>query len=531
LILVRVSHKNRTPKDNSSYAAPPEMTEALLTKRVSAETITEITSAPGFSPPGKVPSPPSIDDLHQEIRNNLADNAAHWARMAKMQPAVNPDQRILQKAEKSQSQKEQFEEIIKDVPQGFKLVPVLYSKITQEENAAIHQEYLKNVRSRFLQFVGENHADDLKALGISDYGIERMKKGLDPSDADGKQYETNIDHIIERSGSGLWAQSKETDPDQRSGVEPKFRQNHFGNMILLPEEIHEYKNTLNNLQRIGDLQPGQSKWILMMVPERSAQQPGFVCPPQKAGSRWDVLRHRPNDPFRKISHAAFTAENAAERFKELNENPQIEQTLQTIAHIAQSHHKPAVLMANDNLPGKGSLSKMFNDALAKDPRASVHVEKMLKPALSEATAFISNLFDEVAAAANQPKGDKLVRHFADFYHGKKVQALRESAEALPLAETAALYSTLVRVDQGMNVLENSLGIKRGPQGSFNDNAPRKPKDPAQISDTKRRDRNKNSGKHPRKGKPKDGRTPEQKERDAYWAQKRRKNKQKKNRRA
>ena len=430
-----------------------------MTKRVSANTITEITAAPGFAPPGKDPSPPAVSDLQDQIRQDLDDYIAFRKGQLEAEPKDNPNPKAQQNYDKAVARRAQFEDVINDVPAGFKLVPVKYAKISQEENAAIHHEYLKNVRSRFLQFVGENHADDLKALGICDVGIERMRKGLDPADETGRPYEVNIDHIIERSGSGLWAKSKETDPDQKAEVEPKFRQNHFGNLILLPEEIHEYKNTLNNMQRIGDLQPGQSKWILMMVPERSEQQAGFVCPPQQKGTRWDVLRQRPNDPFRKISHASFTVDQANDRYNEFCENPLVEKALKTVAEVARRQKKTVAEAAADNRPGKRNLSKIFNDILDHDLKARHHADMNLKPALEETTKVVSGLFNEVVEYDDRRKAASLTRNFAEFYQSKDMQKLRARADELPFEETLEMQRTFKRIDVELAQLKEALGVK------------------------------------------------------------------------
>lgn len=434
-----------------------------MTKRVSATTITEITASPGFAPPGKDPSPPAVSDLQDQIRKDLDDYIAFRKGQLEAEPLHNIDPRVQQNYDKAVARRAQFEDVINDVPAGFKLVPVRYSKISQDENAAIHNEYLKNVRSRFLQFLGDNYADDLKALGICDVGIERMRKGLDPADETGRPYEVNVDHIIERSGSGLWAKSKETDPDQKAEVEPKFRQNHFGNLILLPEEIHEYKNTLNNIQRIGDLQPGQSKWILMMVPERNDKQAGFVCPPQQKGARWDVLRHRPNDPFRKISHAAFTVDQANDRYNEFRENPLVEKALKTVGEIARRQKKTVAEAAADNRPGKRNLSKIFNDILDHDLKARHHADMNLKPALEETTKVVSNLFNEVATYADRRKAATLTRNFAEFYQSKDVQKLRARADELPFDETLELQRTFKQIDIELAQLKEALGVKMRPQ--------------------------------------------------------------------
>lgn len=423
-----------------------------MATRVSAETITEITSSPGFIPPGKVSTPPSVDDLKTSIRSEISSRIQFFTQKLSAAGSEEDHLRAQESLQKAQNDRQVFETALKEVPEGFKLVPVLYSKITQEQNAAIHHEYIANVRSRFLQFVGENYADAARALGVCETGIERMKQGLDPADKEGRPYEMNIDHIIERAGSGLWANGKAKDPDQKSEVEDKFRQNHFGNLIFIPEKIHNYKNMLNGLQRIGNLQPGESKWILMMVPERNELNAGFICPPQTPGSRWDVLAVRPKDPFRDVNHADFVIKQTNERIREFRSNPMVEKVLQTIEEVAGRYKQRPADMADDMVKGRRSLSKIFNDVLEHD-EAARETEKLLRPVLKEAAASLLKAFDSTVDNLGTPvKGPKLLASFAGFYRGGAMKTLCDQAARLPLPEAKAITDLCKAIDADLDTL-------------------------------------------------------------------------------
>lgn len=459
--------------------------------RVSAETITEITSSPGFAPPGKNATPPSAEDIIKSTRKDIDARIDKFNRLLSGPLSGEDNLRARESLTKAKADKELYETALKEVPEGFKLVPVLYSKITQEQNGAIHSEYLSNVRSRFLKFVGENHADGARKLGICEHGIERMKQGLDPADSEGRPYEMNIDHIIERAGSGLWANSKEKDPDQAPEVEDKFRQNHFGNLILIPEKIHNYKNTLNNLQRIGQLQPGESKWILMMVPERNELNAGFICPPQTKGSRWDILAVRPKDPARDTHHADFIVKQTNDRVREFRAIPVAERTMQVIEAIAQNYNRDAVDMANDTIKGRRSLSQIFNDLIEHDEKAR-EINNLMRPMLKEAAASIHKAFETAIDHLGDPeRGQKLLANFAGFFRGGAMKTLRDQASKLPLTEAAEIQKLCKTIEGDLDMLmppkprdlQTSADIIYLPEGAtlrndFNKKGRQNGKDPA-----------------------------------------------------
>lgn len=462
-------------------------------KRVSAETITEITSAAGFFDPAHPPSPatpPSVEDICDMIRADLKQRLEDTrAREAAGQPPV----KYAPTAAQLEKQQQEFEELIKDIPEGFALAPVLYSRISREENAEIHSEYQFIARPRFLRFLGENHADDLRALGIAEHGIERMKNGLDPADENGKMYDVNIDHITERAGSGLWGKSKEVDPDQPDGPAVSHA-NHFGNFILLPKQVHEYKNKLNDIQHITRTEPGECMWTIMIVPERNDLHAGFVCQPQPDGHVYSGLARRKDEAQNQINHGIFLFSTVAEEIAQVSKTPGLSTVLVDFKKAAAQEGKSVSKAANDDIrdnkaPG---LRRLFNDAVSKYPEAQRDLDTLVRPGLVDTASHMGKLFDRVAKNRhNGKRGREAWERFVRTMKGRNMRDFREKAESLPLRESTDLYFALRRIDMGIRDARQQDGIgKVQPGQPANANG----QQPWQKKQDAKQDKNRGKGK-------------------------------------
>lgn len=414
-----------------------------MAKRVSADTITEITAEPAFR--GRQPAespPPSTEELIKRVRQELADRTA--ARK-KMLTAAGPDEdpeRAATALRRATEDQQQFEQMIKEVPKGFRLVPVLYSRIEPQAKADLTQEYSFHVRPRFLKFLAENHAEELKELGICDAGVERMRQGLDPANEKGEPYSVNVDHIIERNGSGVWGAQKESDPDQ-PGFQPKYHPNHFGNFILLPEKIHAFKNSLNDLQHASETPLGQNKWILMMVPERNELHSGFVCPKQDPSHRLAGLDLRPLDDFKRVEHGEFIVTTALSSLAELKVMPGVAPLVRGQIVEADAAHATVADLAAEQAAGKkpGNLRKSFNEAVAKQPDVQAHLDNFVKPGLREVTGYVSGLYNQLSAKLSTRKERAAFWSFARFFRSQPVKDLQMDIEALPIEEASDMQRT------------------------------------------------------------------------------------------
>ncbi|MEZ0223925.1 MAG: hypothetical protein ACAH83_05180 [Alphaproteobacteria bacterium] len=416
-----------------------------MAKRVSADTITEITSNPAFRGRQTAESPPpTTEQLTDRIRQELVDRiAAARALVAADAPpspdpyAPRPEVRLARALE----DQKQFEEMLKEVPKGFRLSPVLYSRIDAKAKEELTQEYTYHVRPRFLKFLAENHADELKDLGICERGVERMRQGLDPVNENGLLYSVNIDHIIERNGSGVWGATKEKDPDQPDAVE-KFHPNHFGNFIILPEKIHEFKNELNDIQHASDTPHGQNKWVLMMVPERNATFSGFVCPKQDASHRLAGLDLRAMDDFKKTEHGEFIVNTVLHGLAEFKDMGSVRQIVRgQILEADRLRTKVAELAAQP----KSGLRKAFNDAVAKEPATQAHLDNLVKPALRDVTNYVKNTFAELSAKTGTSKERAAFWKFARFFRSQPVRDLQTDIEALPFEEASEMHRSFLKL--------------------------------------------------------------------------------------
>jgi len=448
-----------------------------LAKRVSADTITGITADPtnnGSTNP--TPPAPTYDELLVKIRTRLAKIIV--AAEASLDAADPENERDIanRQANLAQAKENQqtFEKMLKNVPDGFKLVPTYYSRITKEENEKVREEYSFKVRPKFMKYLGENCAAELKALGVSDAGVNRMKNGLDPVDDKGNLFNFSVDHIVERAGSGDMGRTKAVDPDMPA-TEPVFKVNHIGNYILLTEKVHEYKNILNDLQNASDMPYGKGKWILMMAPLRTPENPGFVVPPQSKASGLDGVGTHPQS----LKHNEFVVGSALadlERFKNTGNMRQLVR-----GQIAQAGSKPVaeVAEAEAALKKPGALRRAFAGALAADPKASELVENFIKPALTDVTTSVTTLYDDIQSKINTPKGRFDFWEFTRFFRSQQMKDLRADVEALPFEEASTLHSKFNKLAASMNATADKLDAESkarkaaNPNGA-NDNAAKKP---------------------------------------------------------
>ena len=426
-----------------------------LAKRVSADTITGITGSARFNATGdKAAPPPSVEDLADKIRTRLKKQT--FAAQAVLDAADPENERQIAPREaalkQAQENEKTFEYILDNVPDGFKLVPVFYDRITMEENNAIKEEYSYKVRPRFLKFLGENYAEDLKALGVPAEGIERMKGGLDPVDARGNLFNLNVDHIVERAGSGKMGTTRSADPDL-PGLAATFEVNHIGNFILLPEKVHEFKNMLNDLLEASDMPYKKGKWILMMAPERNELHHGFVAQPQKKGHPLEGVGTHPLT-FR---HNQFLAEITTSQFAELKDIGNMRTLVRSLLTEAQKQKTTvAALAETETRSKKPGIRKAFNDAVAKEPKAAELVDGLLRPGLRDFTQGMAEHFKRISQKTETYNQKQAVWEFARFLRSQMVKDLRADAEALPVPESAEMSRVFNQLTRDVNAICDRL---------------------------------------------------------------------------
>jgi hypothetical protein len=424
-------------------------------KKVSADTVTELTVASGFSP-GSHGTPPTAEEMIENIRATLTlrvESLARQYRLPKKHPSEPPTAFEIS-YERAVEDVRKFEELVANVPNGFKLTPLLYSKIRQEENDKVMQEYRARVRRQFLIYLATNHADELSALGICQNGIDRMKKGFDPTDKNDLRYDISTDHIIERGGGGMLSREKAIDPLLPSNMSPTYKVNHISNFILLPEQVHELKNALNGFQGVSKTPVGRSAWVLMLVPTTGPGRSGFVAAPQAMDHPLYGVNKHQQSMSNRINTAALMADKAHDALYTFQLPTATARAIEKIKTLADQQGKTAIdLMQAEN----SELSTIFNAAVAKDPVQEKFVEASLKPALDEATKQLETAFNTAVRPGQTPDNYDL---FLKFYRGRNIKTLRRVTENLPMEETLRLHELFKKIDISVAAGFNQSAVRK-----------------------------------------------------------------------
>lgn len=98
-----------------------------------------------------------------------------------------------------------------DVINGFRLKEVEFKTPPKKEREAMREQFKKEVRPAFLKHLAEHHADELRAMGISESGLAQMRKGLSVNGY-------NVHHKLPIHGGGT---------------------NDFKNLIIMPIKPHD----------------------------------------------------------------------------------------------------------------------------------------------------------------------------------------------------------------------------------------------------------------------------------------------------
>lgn len=449
-----------------------------MSTHVSAETVTSITAAPEFTAGKAADAPPTTRELIRQIRQKLSKAGDG----------------------RSQIQLAKLNEIVSNTPAGFQLAPVFYSRVTTRDARDQHNGILRDQESGvadhsfcspFLQYLAENHQDELRRLGISDYGISYMLEGVYPIREDGQQYLVNVDHVVEIAGSGVWAAQTAPDPLAAPDSAPKLRVNHFSNLILLPEQVHEWKNALNDMQGLSGLTPGDGKWALMLVPTTAnGRYSGYVAPPQNANHPLAGLRMCSDDFATRLSQAKWQimvandmAADAAFAMTAVSLHPVLGNIVSDYINPANPRKGPRP--ANDD-QARREFWRALDSAVHRNKDLRRFVRNELVPSMLRAAENLTQAFNVVAETKDTKQGRHLFNSFSRLYKTGEVRTLRDAVSYLPLKETLILQETFRELDEKVAGLKSVFGeVAKKPRGSREaDRAPRgkKPKKPRNDND-------------------------------------------------
>lgn len=407
--------------------------------RDSASLITAITASPDFHGQSAIPATPAVEDLIADIYRSFSEDKIH----ASPGYEITARDRLLHR-QRTQQRRADFDKILSDIPEGFELVPVFYTHTDPNQRLRLQMEYFTNVRGAFLRFLAENHADELRALGVSERGIRRMWDKQDPVDEKGRYYALNIDHVVEQSTSGSWGGSKRPDPLRSGDVGPKYPVNHFSNLVLLPEYIHAIKNRLNVIQRTSFIEFDGPKWVLALVPKRDGARSGFVAAPQNIKS----LPLRP----------AFASDKTSEAKEVLT------RTIRMIEDAHRAHEQIRAFTAfcaalpqhAENDTARVEKLRFAFNALVEpgsEPHRFAHRE--LLPRIGKIVRAVESAMEAVISSEESRK-NATVKSFRVFYQSKKMQRLRNTIACLPFNEAAAALPAFERIDRFLSDFHQQL---------------------------------------------------------------------------
>jgi len=159
---------------------------------------------------------------------------------------------------------------IADIPPGMRLITTDYNSIESEQNKIVWQEFQERAEPAFYRHIAATQETALREAGFCDYAIDCTRRGHGPTNKDGIHYNVDIDHLTERKGGGAMCMEKSVDPVL--GGAPMYPINHVSNLCLIMRDVHtQTKNTINGLQDIGAIPAGETRRIVMAVPEEGKE--------------------------------------------------------------------------------------------------------------------------------------------------------------------------------------------------------------------------------------------------------------------
>ncbi len=353
--------------------------------------------------------PPSVSFFIKKINAKyLALIAQAEIKMMNTSSNRHKDKYLKQK-ERYCQKLEKFKKLVEDIPDGFSLAPVMYTRISGGQNKKIEKEFSTYARPRFMIYLAENHSDDLKNIGLCEYAIGRMKKGLEPADKDWNFYNLTVDHIIERSGSGKLGYQKKYDRKTGQYMRPTYQVNHFANLILMPHDIHsDIKNFINEMQNLPSMNKGSSLWSLSLVPTGDTLGESSVYVAKSKADRKKIIKKNKRSIKTQIGQLIY-----------LSKQLDVEAKL-----FLEFYGKG--LRGEQDIKSKNIKSNSLADSFNGKEQATYIYNRRIKPLINEMTDILNIIDSEIELAKNN--GDSI---------NKLSEQLKNTLYALPLrvAET------------------------------------------------------------------------------------------------
>lgn len=451
------------------------MSVSARKKLVSTANISQITSsAEMVGKKSETLTIPTAEDLAAQIRRDLLhqiDLAETFRKDHHSNKRYSLARKFNAVARSHSLALTEFDELLDRVPDGFELVPVYYTEVNSTASDAAGREFRNLVKPDFLRHIATHHADELRALGISASGIHEMNQGRMPyKDPYVDRWALGVDHIVERHGAGRWSRDEAEDENNKALFSEVLKVNHFANLILLPEGVHEYKNKLRNVQSFGLEHEGQGKWMLMLTPIRDEKHSGFVCPAQT--SYPEVFGFRPNwrgDIVTRIQDIRSDVKEFFKLFDCIVEDPD---GLKVMDEFKAAAARQSILTQQSasvaNMVGQmgflpfvqsdAKLQETFNTYAHKLPASEEAIFKKMPPLLEKITQDLLELETDILSTdlTNESNARRYAL-FQDFVQGYRMGRFRNEVSIMPLKEADLMLKALADVDYNLGLHEEAHG--------------------------------------------------------------------------
>lgn len=258
--------------------------DLALKEHVNSSNITALSLKAAFNQASKYQIIPSTESVYAKILKDF-DFAIRFAKTHEEEIALQYNRGLFVELTTSR------------LPDGFEIVPVLSSRVFDDKIQLVRKEFNKNIDRKFTSFISFKYPYELKKLGVAEKHLNIFKNGWLPKIGEKLIYDLNRDHIIECSLAGKFATTQQDDKFNKAATSNTFIVNHFLNLLLLPQKIHQLKNSINHIQ--FDLYNRKNikndEWFLMLIPKKNPETSGFITHPQSDERKFGIIFNAASD--------------------------------------------------------------------------------------------------------------------------------------------------------------------------------------------------------------------------------------------
>jgi len=214
------------------------------------------------------------------------------------------------------------------------------------------------------------------------------------------------------------------------------------------------------------MESGESKWILMLIPETGAGLSGFVSPPQDSKHLLHGLEMRPQNLEIQLNQAVRMTKLAHEAIMTFRDET-IASVLLPAEKMARKNGETVVdlMLAEfflDASARENSISTIFNKAVSDDPNRQKLLDTSVIPAINSVVMQLRSTFEE-AIKPEQSFGEHC--KFFEFFNGKNMTRLQSRIATLPIDEAAQAHKVFKKINSTIqNYSNQSAEVNQGEVG-------------------------------------------------------------------